>query len=212
MKHILVPSLARVRSSLSVCLASSRIHNQPNSLHFAIFSLNHLLAPKGSFRGLPILGSVLLVTVLFMCVVSVHKGSNNRQLWGWTGELVVEDDVEKRYLPNQSCWRWCVKETSFQSKFRLVEDDVEKRRLPIRVARDLQDLLFCPASARLGGRLNQDRPQVGGDPHHLQSSLWFSSWCRTSILERNCSRATSIVEIFLSFGQREVYVDRAIIT
>lgn len=82
MKHILVPSLARVRSSLSVCLASSRIHNQPNSLHFAIFSLNHLLAPKGSFRGLPILGSVLLVTVLFMCVVSVHKGSNNRQLWG----------------------------------------------------------------------------------------------------------------------------------
>ena len=71
MKHILVPSLARVRSSLSVCLASSRIHNQPNSLHFAIFSLNHLLAPKGSFRGLPILGSVLLVTVLFMCVVSV---------------------------------------------------------------------------------------------------------------------------------------------
>ena len=161
MKHILVPSLARVRSSLSVCLASSRIHNQPNSLHFAIFSLNHLLAPKGSFRGLPILGSVLLVTVLFMCVVSVHKGSNNRQLWGWTGELVVEDDVDKRYLPNQSCWRWCVKETSFQSKFRLVEDDVEKRRLPIRVARDLQDLLFC-----LGGCLNQDRPQVEGDPHH----------------------------------------------
>ena len=36
--------------------------------------------------------------------------------------------------------------------------------------------------------------------------------CRTSILEWNCSLATSIVEIFLSFGRREVYVDHAIMT
>ena len=96
----------------------------------------------------------------------------------------------------QGCRRWCWKETSPNQS----------------CARSTGSALL--SRLHLPGRASQSGPAASRRRSSSSAILLvvFIMVCRTSILEGNCSLATSIVEIFLSFGRREVYVDHAIMT
>ena len=128
-----------------------------------------------------------------------------------------------------SCRRWCRKEISPQSKLlrMMCKGDV----FPIKVQgcrrwcwKETSPNHSCArstGSALLSRLLPPGRASQSGQAASRRRSssssillvVFIMIWlCRTSNLEGNSSLATSIVEIFLSFGRREVYVDRAIMT
>ena len=118
----------------------------------------------------------------------------------------------------QGCRRWCWKETSpNQSCARSTGSALLSRLRPPGRASQSGPAVSrrrSSSSSSSSSSLSQSGPAASRRRSSSSAILLvvFIMICRTPLLEWNCSLATSIVEIFLSFGRREVYVDHAIMT